>query len=90
MSTMPAYGSLEYYEQELNNKKFIRDAIRQKIKDTMSDPNFVPTADELYRLTAMLDHAETQYNIADKNFEAINNELNEQIIDKEKRRNADY
>lgn len=88
---IPKFGSLEYYEDEMNNKKLILDAIQRQIKNTISNPNFQPTAKELYRFYTLLAWAEEEYSDADKQYETINDELNEQKeSDEEKRRNEDY
>lgn len=82
------FGTLEYYEQQMKKEKLILDALKKKIKETFQDPNYVPTANELYFFASVMEGAEMNYNLAEKEFEVKNDELYSES--KEKRRNEDY
>lgn len=85
---VPKIDTLEYYEQQMNRAKFTLDALQTKIKEQFQDPNYVPTSKQLYFFAQVVDSAEQDYDLAEKEFETKNNELYPD--DKENRRNEDY
>lgn len=85
---IPKFGTLEYYEQQMKKEKLILDALKKKIKEIFQDPNYVPTANELYFFASVMESAETDYSLAEKEFEAKNNEL--YFTSQESDRNEDY
>ncbi len=85
---VPKIDTLDYFEQQMQKAKFIRDALQNKITKELQSPTFEPSSDKLYFYARVMEGAERDYDFAEKEFEAKHNEFYPN--DKENRRNEDY